>query len=427
MLKEDFLHFIWKNKLFKTNNLISTLGEEIQILKTGNHNLNAGPDFSNALLIVANQKWAGNVEIHINASDWYVHHHEQDIAYNTIILHVVWESDMAVFDSKNNQITTLELKNYVDIVLINSYKKLFSKSKKWLNCENDITTISEFTLNNWLEKLYIERLEQKSIFILELLKQSNNNWEAVLFKLFAKSFGLKINSDAFFNLANSFDFSVLRKTSNNIEQIESLFFGQANLLEKEESDAYYLNLQNEYQFLKNKFQLTPIHTSEIKFFRLRPNNFPTIRLSQLANLYVKEKSLFSKIMYINTPHGFYNLFTVGVSEYWKNHYSFGVSSKKSNKKLTKSFIDLLLINTIIPLQFIYKRQIGNLDIDALFKMINSLSSEKNSIIDKYNNLGIKSDSALKTQALLQLNTNYCKKNNCLQCVVGSKLLNHKIC
>lgn len=422
MLKEDFLHFIWKNKLFKTNNLVSILNEEIQILKAGTHNFNAGPDFLNALLIVDKQKWAGNVELHVNASDWYVHHHEQDTAYDNVILHVVWNNDIAVFDGENNQITTLELKKYVDTTLLSSYKKLFNKSKKWINCEKDIAIISDFTLSNWLEKLYIERLEQKATFILELLEQSNNNWELVLFKLLAKSFGLKVNGDAFFNLANSFNFNVLRKNSTSIKQLESLIFGQANLLSKNQTDAYYLSLHDEYQFLKNKFQLVPIHTTEIKFFRLRPNNFPTIRLSQLANLYVKEKSLFSKVMQTNSLNEFYDLFAVGVSEYWKTHYSFGVESKKSNKKLTKSFIDLLLINTIIPLQFIYQKHKGNLDIDTLFKMISTIKPEKNSIINKYTSLGIKSSSALKTQALLQLNANYCKKNNCLSCIVGNTLL-----
>ncbi len=405
--------------------LCSVLGENIQILKVGIHNFDAGPDFLNALLIIGNQKWAGNVELHINASDWYVHNHEQDKAYDTIILHVVWNNDVAVFDANNNQVVTLELQNYVDSSLLESYNKLFSKSKKFINCEKDISSISKFTLDNWLEKLYIERLEQKSNLILNLLKQSNNDWEAVLFQLLAKNFGLKVNADAFLGLANSFDFSVLRKCFSSVAQLESLLFGQANLFKKDCDDVYFKSLKKEYLFLKNKFKLTPIHETEIKFFRLRPSNFPTIRLSQLANLYVKEQSLFTKLMSINSLEEFYELFKVGVSDYWKTHYSFGVASKKSSKNLTKSFIDLLLINTIIPLQFIYQKQQGNLDIEKLFSLVSEIKPEKNSIIDKYNTIGVKSDSAFKTQALLQLNANYCKNNNCLGCVVGNELLNRK--
>jgi len=425
-MREDFLHFIWKNKLFKLGELYSVLDEKIQILKVGTHNFDAGPDFLNALLIIGNQKWAGNIELHINASDWYVHNHEQDKAYDTIILHVVWNNDVAVFDANNNQIVTLELQQYVDDSLLESYNKLFSKSKKWLNCEKDISSISKFTLDNWLEKLYVERLEKKSDLILNLLQQSNNDWEAVLFKLLAKNFGLKVNAGAFLNLANSFDFSVLRKCFSSVEQVESLLFGQANLFKKDCDDLYYKSLKEEYKFLQNKFKLTPIHVTEIKFFRLRPNNFPTIRLSQLANLYVKEQSLFTKLMSINSLEVFYDLFKVGVSDYWKTHYSFGVASKKSSKNLTKSFVDLLLINTIIPLQFMYQKQQGNLDIEKLLSLINQIKPEKNSIIDKYNKIGVKSNSAFKTQALLQLNTNYCKKNNCLSCVVANVLLNRKV-
>jgi len=422
LIREDFLHYLWKHKLYDFSNLISSTDEKIEIINCGIHNLNSGPDFFNAQVKIDNQIWAGNVEIHVKASDWYVHNHEIDTAYDNVTLHVVWENDMDIFRKDNTKITTLILKDYVSNELIVNYQKLFSKNQKWINCEKDINLIDKFTINNWLERLYLERLNDKSDFILNLLKQSNNDWEAVLFKLLAKNFGLKVNGDAFFQLANSFDYAILRKNLSNIEKIEALLFGQASLLSDDFEDAYHDDLIKEYSFLQIKFKLKSIHKNEIKFFRLRPNNFPTIRISQLANIYYQYQSLFSKIMAINNIDDFYNIFNITTTKYWETHYSFKSSSSKRKKKLTKSFIDLLLINTIIPLKFVYLKHIGKLDEELILQLIQQIKPEKNSIIEKFNFLKIETKNALETQALLQLKNNYCNKNQCLQCAVGNKLL-----
>ena len=422
MIREDFLHYLWKHKLYDFSNLISSTDEKIEIINCGIHNLNSGPDFFNAQVKIDNQIWVGNVEIHVKASDWYVHNHEIDTAYDNVTLHVVWENDMDIFRKDNTKITTLILKDYVSNELIVNYQKLFSKNQKWINCEKDINLIDKFTINNWLERLYLERLNDKSDFILNLLKQSNNDWEAVLFKLLAKNFGLKVNGDAFFQLANSFDYAILRKNLSNIEKIEALLFGQASLLSDDFEDAYHDDLIKEYSFLQIKFKLKSIHKNEIKFFRLRPNNFPTIRISQLANIYYQYQSLFSKIMAINNIDDFYNIFNITTTKYWETHYSFKSSSSKRKKKLTKSFIDLLLINTIIPLKFVYLKHIGKLDEELILQLIQQIKPEKNSIIEKFNFLKIETKNALETQALLQLKNNYCNKNQCLQCAVGNKLL-----
>ncbi|WP_456378051.1 DUF2851 family protein [Lutibacter sp.] len=421
-MKENLLHFIWKLKLFTCKNLQTTKGETIEIISVGTENLNTGPDFLNAKIRINNQLWAGNVEIHIQSSDWYVHNHEIDENYDAVILHVVWEHTIEVFRTTNKAITTLELKNYINANLLVRHKELFSKKKKWINCEKAISSTDLFVLKHWFERLYFERLENKSLQIQQILDKTTNNWEATLFILLAKNFGLKINSDAFLNFATSFDFSLVRKISSNALQLEALFFGQAALLSNNLESEYFKELKKEYKYLKLKFKLTPISNGQVQFFRLRPNNFPTIRLSQFAMLYHNYQNLFSKIIETNTISSFYELFAVSTSTFWETHYTFEKESKKSVKKLTKSFINLLLINTIIPLKFMYLKNLGKSDFSAVINIIEQIKPEKNTIISKFGNYKIVSSNAFETQALLQLKNEYCNNQSCLQCEIGKELL-----
>lgn len=422
-MQEDFLHYVWKHKKFQINHLKTIAGETVSIHAVGQHNHNAGPDFFNAQLTIGEQLWAGNLEIHIKSSDWFLHNHEQDKAYDNVILHVVWEHDTDVFRKDNTPIPTLQLKDFIGKDILNNYEKLFSKGSKWINCENDFESIDEFVLSNWLERLYFERLERKSKTIEALLKESKNAWEAVLFKMLAKNFGLKVNGESFFSLAQSIDFSIVRKTQSQQQTLEALLLGQAGLLEEDVQDAYYFSLVKDYQFLKQKFKLESTQVLPINFFRLRPPNFPTIRLSQLASLYHEHQSLFSKIIEFNTVSDFYKLFKVSTSTFWNTHYTFQKESKGSTKTLTKSFIDLLLINTILPIKFYYAKQKGQ-EVDAhIIEMASELASENNSIIDAFNHLKQVSKSSLDSQALIQLKTEYCDKNKCLKCAVGNSLLN----
>jgi hypothetical protein len=425
-MKENLLHFIWKLQLFSTNKLLCTNNNELQIVAAGIQNLNSGPDFLNAKIEIDGQLWAGNVEIHINSSDWYLHNHEVDENYDAVILHVVWEHDVDVYRKNNETIPTLALKHFISKEVLNNYNKLFNANKKWIFCESSISTITNFKLYHWFERLYFERLEQKSHYIQQLLNKTNNNWEQVLFVMLTKNFGLKINSEAFQNMANSFDFSIVRKISNNLEQLEALLFGQANLLGKNIESDYFIKLKQEYHFLQSKFKLQPINNGQVQFFRLRPNNFPTIRLSQLATLYHKQQHLFSKIIEIKTLDGFYNLLNVATSSFWETHYTFEKESKKSTKKLTKAFIDLLLINTIIPIQFMYLKSIGKTNFSEVISIIEEIKPEKNTIISKFDELKIKANNAFETQALLQLKTEYCNKQRCLDCEIGKELLGRKI-
>ena len=422
-MQEDFLHYIWKHKKFRFNNLETTTGESIVVTSVGQHNFNSGPDFFNAKIKVGDQLWAGNVEIHIKSSDWFVHSHEQDKAYDNVILHVVWEDDTEVFRKDNTPIPTLQLKDIVDVAMLNNYEKLFAKQNKWINCENDFPSTDDFVLTNWLERLYLERLERKSETINTLLVASKNDWESVFFKMLTKNFGLKVNGESFFSLGQSIDFSIIRKTQSNPHVLEAFLFGQAGLLEQDIENAYYLDLKNEYKFLKQKFGLQNNQVLPLQFFRLRPSNFPTIRLSQLANLYNKHQNLFSKVIESNKVEDFYELFKVSTSDFWETHYTFQKTSKTSIKTLSKSFVDLLLINTILPIKFCYAKQKG-VEIDSeIIKIATAITSEKNNIISAFNNLKKVSKSSLDSQALIQLKTEYCDKNNCLKCAVGNQFLN----
>ncbi|MFB9055308.1 DUF2851 family protein [Mariniflexile ostreae] len=423
-MQEDFLHYIWKHKKFDASSLETTEKETISLVSVGQHNLNSGPDFFNAQLKIDNQLWAGNVEIHVKSSDWFLHNHETDAHYDTVILHVVWEHDSEVFRKDNTAIPVLELKEIVSKQAMEHYKKLFSKGQKWINCEADFADVADFKIKNWLERLYFERLERKSNAIDLLLKNSKNDWEAVLFKMLAKNFGLKVNGEAFLSMANAIDFSVVRKIQSNRTALEALFFGQSHLLEKPVEHGYFQELSNTYSFLSTKFKLSNKDVVPVQFFRLRPPNFPTIRLAHLASFYNEYQNSFSKIMETNTIEAFYEMFALSTSSFWESHYTFSKASKPSKKILTHAFVDLLLINTIIPLKFSYAKYQGKEIDDTIIQLIQQVPSEKNSIIEKFNSLKKVSENALQSQGLLQLKNNYCDYNKCLQCVIGSSLL-HK--
>ena len=424
-MKEDFLHYLWKFKKFDTLNLKTFNGEEITIINVGQYLELAGPDFFNAQITIGNQKWAGNVEIHLKSSDWYVHHHERDEAYKNVILHVVWEHDTEIFRKNNTEIPVLELKKYVDAVTISNYQSLISP-KSWIFCEKQIQEIDEFVFKNWQERLFFERLERKSKPIFDLLEQTNQDWEAVLFCLLAKNFGLNTNGEIFFKIAQTIPFSIIRKESFEVENLEALIFGTAGLLDYEKEDNYFKDLKFRYFYLLHKYQLDKTYVEPVQFFKHRPDNFPTIRLSQFANLYHSQQNLFSRINTLNSLKSCYDLFQVSASEYWLNHYQFDKESPKKKKSLSKSFIDLIVINTIIPLQFTFAKSQGKEISEDLIRLLNEVAPEKNAIIDKFNSFGIVSKSAFETQSLLQLKNEYCNKSKCLECSVGIELLKKQL-
>jgi len=421
-MKEDFLHYIWKHQMFSNNDLSTTTGKKVKIAKPGLHNYNSGPDFLNSEIDIDTLRWVGNVEIHVKSSDWYVHQHEEDINYDSVILHVVWEDDVEVFDVNENAIETIELKSLVPRELLSGFNMLMSKKEQWIPCEKSISEIDSFVFNNWKTRLYFDRLEEKSVLIHELLIGSNNDYEAVLFKLLVKNFGLKKNGEAFFSLANSMSFSVIKKEQNDVLKLSALLFGQAGFLGQESEGNYFKSLQIEYAYLKHKHNLFPISNGQFRFFRMRPTNFPTIRIAQLAALYHKNKRMFSVLMEIKKVEDFYKFFNVDLGVFWKTHYTFQKDSPSKIKRITKSFVDLLLINTIIPLKFNYLKSRGEVDEKEFIELLRQLKPEKNSIISKFSECQIKVENAFDSQALLQMKNNYCAKKLCLQCSVGNVIL-----
>jgi len=421
-MKEDFLHYVWKFQKFSTRVLKSTEGQRLEILHPGQHNFNSGPDFFNAQLRINNQLWAGNVEIHIMSSHWYEHGHEKDSNYDSVILHVVWKHDVEVHRANNATIPTFELKDVIEKAVLDNYRNLFSKKQRWINCENDITSVDRFVLKNWLENIYIERLQQKSESLLCELESLKNHWEALLFILLCKNFGLNINGEAFLSLAKSMDFSVVQKCRHSFLEMEALLFGQAGLLNNDIEDGYFIKLQKTYAFSNYKYGLDNEQVIAPKFFRLRPSNFPTLRLSQLACLYTSRSNLFSEVISANDKENLYQIFDLTASSYWDTHFNFGIASSHRKKKLTKKFIDLLLINTVIPLKFCYASFNGKDNAQAIMELAATIQTEENSVVQKFNKLVPIAANALESQALLQLKNNYCNVKRCLDCAVGNVLL-----
>lgn len=422
-MQEEFLHYVWKYKKFAFAKAKTTQNLSILLLSAGIHNHLAGPDFFNARMHIDDQLWAGNVEIHLRSSDWYAHGHESDPQYDTVILHVVWEHDIDIFRSDNSVIPTLEIKHYVSIPTFRNYKTLYARQQeKWINCEAVLIEVPQAIRDHWLERLYVERLERKTETIRALLEQSNFDWEAVLFCMLSRNFGTKVNGLAFHSLAKSIDFGIVRKCARIPFQLEALLFGMAGLLPNNSTDSYVLQLYGEYEFLRNKFSLENKGILPVQFFKLRPDNFPTLRLAQLAQLYHKHSDLFQKLMKATTLKSCYEILKVQASPFWDTHFSFATPQKKRFKKLSKPFMDLLMINTVIPLKFAYYRHQGKDRHEELLSLITAIKSENNTVIQKYHTLGFSAKNALDSQALLRLKTNYCDIHKCLQCGIGNWLI-----
>lgn len=419
-MKEDFLHYLWKYKKVPLSCQLST-GESLEILSFGQYNILSGADFFNAKLLIEGQQWAGNVEMHLKSSHWYAHGHQQDPAYRNVILHVVWEHDIEVFDANNQPIPTLELKNVIAPELLSCYQTSLGAPYEFIPCEKDYKSTPEMTLLSWNERLFVERLEEKSAFIAEVWQEAQWDWEKVLFLLLLKYFGGVVNGEAFLEIGRQLDFSIIRKECSHPLHLEALFLGRANLLPEEGEHTYIKDLQQHYAYLKQKYNLQDI-TAIINFKGLRPQSFPTIRLSQLAQVYEQRESLFSKILEITDWHSLLALFKVGVSDFWETHYTFHKVSPKVKKPISATLLQLLLINVVIPIQYFYYKTLGKDITETLVKTIKGLPAERNGVVDAFQHLGAKVETAFDSQVLLQQHKQYCKGKRCLDCAIGVALL-----
>lgn len=421
-MNEEFLHYIWKFRLFDQLVLQTTAGEPVEIVKVGEHNFDSGPDFFNAKIKVGKTLWAGNVEVHINSSDWKKHFHQKDKAYDNIVLHVVHKADEQLFRKSGEAFPTIEIKNRIDNKIYQNYLN-FKSSSDWIPCEKQINKVPDLIINNTIDRLLLERLERKSTSITESLKLNKNNWEETFYQHFARNFGFKINAEPFELLAKSLPSVVLSKHKNSLLQIEGLLFGQAGLLDQHYEDKYMQQLQNEYVFLKKKFKLRSIDTHLWKYLRLRPVNFPTVRIAQFANLIFNSSHLFSKIIETENYEKLKIMMNADVSEYWKTHYVIDKVSIFNTKQLGDEAMNNIIINTIVPFLFVYGKQKGEEKyIERALQFLEQIKGEQNSIIKKLEGLNLPIKNAYSTQALLQLKNEYCSKKKCLSCSIGNYLL-----
>ncbi len=419
-MKESILHYIWQHKLFTPHSLLTTEGEKVEIIDVGKINTDAGPDFFNAKIKIGDTIWAGNVEIHTRASDWKIHNHQADQAYDSVILHVVKFADTEILRKNGTKIPQIELIYPHNIE--ENYEQLISE-QKWIPCEDKISKVPNIFIQSWKTTLLTERLEQKMKAISQLLDNNNQHWEEAFYITLARSFGFGTNSQAFEALAKSLPLSALGKHKNNLFQIEALLFGQSGLLVDQISDEYCLQLKKEFEFMKAKFNLQPLKSEFWKLLRLRPDNFPHIRIAQFAGLIHSSSKMFSRI--VEQPEIKYlnELFNCEPSEYWKTHYTFGNQSLEKTKKLGKTSINSILINTVIPFLFCYASQKGIQELkDKALQLLEFLPAEQNSVIAGWKQLGLNAETAFDSQALLQLKKYYCDDKKCLRCRIGHKVL-----
>lgn len=417
-MNENLLQYLWKYKIFSKLDFKDTDGNPIEILDFGTLNTNSGPDFSLAKIKTKNIVLAGNIEIHVKSSDWYFHNHDLQKDYQSVILHVVYFNDTDVSELKEAGIPTLELKDYINEKILAKYQTL-ENQYQFIPCESIFDASKVPFL--FSEETLLKKLDEKSIEIEHLLAQSKNNYEAVLFQKLAYSFGLKVNAEIYQNIAENIDFKIIQKISQNQFQLESLLFGKGNLLEKEtETNQKW---KREFEFLKIKFKISE-QTFPVKFLRLMPPSFPTIRFSQLAMLYHLQPNLFSKILKAKNIQELKSLFEkVKTSDFWENHYTFEkISEEKIEKKLSDDFIEILIINAVLPIIYTYFKNINSEKTDQVLDFYKNLSPEKNSIISSWKKLNVKFSSALETQAFLYHHKHLCSYKNCLNCNIGLKIL-----
>ncbi|WP_106918121.1 DUF2851 family protein [Chryseobacterium aurantiacum] len=416
-MTEKLLQYLWNYKIFKYFDFKDIEGNSVEIIQFGKWNKDAGPDFLDAKIKINSLVLAGNIELHVRSSDWIFHNHSQDPNYQNIILHVVFEHDININALTDKKVPTLELKNYIDENILGKYDNLIN-GKQFIACENIFN--KDKVPVNFHEANILRKLEEKSLELEQSLILYKNNFEAVLFHSLAYSFGLKVNAHIFRQIAESIDYSIVNKIRQNPLQFEALLFGISDWLDHPK-DGQMKIWKQEFEFIRAKFNISDLKFHP-KFLRLRPPNFPTIRLSQLVNLY-QQQNLFSKIMNAESMDELYNIFkSIKASEYWDCHFNFGTISKVQPKTLSKDFMDLLILNSILPLKYTYHKYHCEEITDKIITFYRNMAAEKNSILQGWKNLGVSITNAMESQSLIYHHKNSCDEKNCLTCSIGFKLL-----
>ena len=415
-MTEQLLQFIWQFQYFNKNSLHTTEEETLQVIHPGTLNTNQGPDFLNAKIKIGKTTWAGSVELHIKTSGWDKHHHTADKNYKNVILHVVYEHD-----GMNPGIPTLELQTRISRVLLSRYENL-TLSQSFIPCEKLVGIVPDITIATWKDRLIAERLMRKSEIVFDALQKNNQHWEESFWWMLAKNFGAKVNSGPFENIAKSIPLKILAKHKSNLQQLEALLLGQAGLLQKSFTDHYPVMLQKEYNFLKTKYSLQP-PGEPVHFLRMRPGNFPTIRLAQLAALIQNSAHLFSKIIEEPSVNKVKALFTVNANDFWHYHYRLDDASAYKPKSIGAATIENIIINTVVPMLFAYGSFHQNQQLkDKAIKWITEIKAEKNNITKGFESIGFENQNAFDSQSLIECKTQYCDLRRCLNCAIGNAIL-----
>ena len=420
-MTEEFLHYIWQYRLY-SHDLVLQTGEKLEVLHPGVHNTDSGPDFFNGKIRIGETLWAGNIEIHIQSSDWKRHNHQSDKSYDNVVLHVVFRDDMPVFRSDGSAIPTLELDGHYNE---NAWKNYlcFMASRQWIPCETMILRVDPFIRNAWLERILIDRLERKALLVEQVLAITNNDWALTFYRLLARNMGFKLNNQAFGMLAQSLPYPFLAKHADDLFQVEAMVFGQAGMLGSSFTDEYPQKLKKEYEFLKNKFELTPIDAHLWRFMRLHPGNFPTLRLAQFASILHHSGSIISELFNSDDVNSYRKLFGAEASEYWNTHFVFDKPSAPKRKTLGFASIDLLIINLVAPILVAYGRwKRDTAMIEKAVDLLMAVKPENNAFIRKWAEIGVAAENAATSQSLIELKSQYCENKKCLTCAVGMQLL-----
>jgi hypothetical protein len=425
MMKEEFLHYLWKYGLFYKDKLVDQEGNRIVVINPGQYNRDGGPDFFNARIVIGETEWAGNIEIHSDSSHWDIHGHNNDHKYDNVILHLVVKNSKAVYTASGNMVTTAE-------VIFD--ESMFEKYTGYLNkpyiiaCEDELGSINKIFLHQWITSLLVERLEEKSKAINEILIRTEYDWEETLYRIIARYFGFRVNTEPFEMLASALPQKIIKKHADNRFQIEALLFGVAGMLDEglfreAIGDAYYRDLVKEFKILSVKYSLAPMHGWLWNFHRLRPSNFPTLRISQMASFLASSNGLFSRIIETDDIEKLKGIFRVTSSDYWNNHFIFGKKSSSHAKNTGDQALDILLINAIIPVIYTFgKTREDHIYKEKAVNLLDNISPETNSIIKEWKSAGVEVPSAFFSQALIRLRNEYCKKRLCLNCRIGCKLI-----
>ncbi len=416
-MNEKLLHFIWQKQYYNPNELVTVSGEPLKVIATGTYNFDQGPDFKQARVQIRQTTWAGNIELHLRTSDWYRHQHQHDRNYDNVILHVVWKHD-----AEQNGVPVLELENRVPKVLLEKFEGLMNQTS-FIPCEKMMTRVEEIHWQSWKDRLVAERLQRKSAVVLKYLEENKGNWEETCWWIIARNFGSRVNMAAFEEMAKSLSLPLLARHRSQQIQLESLFMGQAGLLrEKISGDDYYTLLQREYHFFREKYRLKPV-SQPVYFLRMRPGNFPTLRLAQLAALMHKTTHLFARIRDAADAAELRELFDVFANDYWHYHYRFGEGTRYREKRMGAVMSDSLLINAVVPLLFAYGLYHGDeATKQKAMDLLERTTAENNSITQGFRRMGVKNSNGYDSQAITELKNEYCNNKRCLECMIGNVLL-----